>query len=548
MDLIPYHKKQVLIIEDLAEMRSSLKSMLGNMGVQHVETIGNGEDALEKLRSTHYDIIFSDYELGRGKDGQQVLEECRAAKLVKAETIFIMVTAAQTVEMVMGALEYEPDGYIAKPVTLEILRTRLNKIVRTKEVYRDINAAIDRRDTSAALDACNRLAVEKPKFALAAYRIKGKLLIEAGRHEEARDIFETVLGIKRVGWAVLGMAKVHYFAGEFEEARKLLEGLATTNAKYVEAHDWLAKVLEMQGKYNAAQKVLEKAVATSAKSVLRQQALARLAEMNNDYDVMYKACRKSIALGKNSYFRNPQIYISLAKSIQPRIKHGSMRDQKLAFTEAMGLIESARTEFDNMDQLTSIKAALIEAQTLFNAGKQNEGKLAFKFAQMQLEKAGNLNLDDKLDIMLARLALDDENAAKAYAEMLLSQVRGNRRLENKYYGVMETHLSGKHDERLALMKKRGEELTNRGDWEDATDVYLRASQLKNSDDDVRLSALRAAVGMFKNGRKDNSKIKEIDDILAQLATMDASNPRYSVFERAQREWKEVTTVEEVPAE
>ena len=57
-----------------------MKSMLGNMGVQNVETINSGEEALNKLRSNHYDIIFSDYELGRGKDGQQVLEECRAAK------------------------------------------------------------------------------------------------------------------------------------------------------------------------------------------------------------------------------------------------------------------------------------------------------------------------------------------------------------------------------------------------------------------------------------------------------------------------------------
>lgn len=193
-DLIPYHKKRVLIIEDLAEMRSTMKSMLANMGVQSMDTVTNGEEAVAKLALNQYDIIFSDYELGRGKDGQQILEEVRHSNLIPASTVYILVTAAQTVEMVMGALEFEPDGYITKPVTLEILRTRLNRIIRTKDVYQDINRAIDRKDINAALEACNRLAVENPKFALPAYRIKGKLLLNENRIEEARDIYDTVLG------------------------------------------------------------------------------------------------------------------------------------------------------------------------------------------------------------------------------------------------------------------------------------------------------------------------------------------------------------------
>jgi CheY-like chemotaxis protein len=543
MDLIPYHKKSVLVIEDLAEMRSSMKSMLGNMGVQNVETINSGEEALNKLRNNQYDIIFSDYELGRGKDGQQVLEECRAAKLIKAETVYILVTAAQTVEMVMGALEYEPDGYIAKPVTLEILRTRLNKIIRTKDVYREINQAIDRKDLVGALEACNRLAVEMPKFALPAYRIKGKILLDANRFDEARDIFETVLGIKRVAWAVLGMAKVHYHMGEFEEARKLLESLANTNTKYVEALDWLAKVLEVQGKYIAAQKVLETAVSQSAKSVIRQQALARLAELNNDYEIMYKACRKAISLGKNSYFCNPHMYISLAKALQPKIKNGSMREQKLCTTEAFSLLETARTEF-TLDSLSAIKASLVEAQTLFNSGKQVEGKLAYRVAQTQLEHSQDLSLDDKLDVLIVRLSFDDEATSKAYSEEILAQVRGNRRLENKFYSILENSLVAKPDDRLALMKKRGDELVNRAEWEDAADIYVRASQLKNADTDVRLGAIKAVVNLFISGRRDIDKIAVVDELIGQLANLPNSDPRYPTFERLQKDWKEVTASEQ----
>ena len=89
----------------------------------------------------------------------------------------------------MGALEYEPDGYIAKPVTLEILRTRLNKIIRTKDVYRDINQAIDRKDLVGALEACNRLAVEMPKFARRPIASRENFA-RCRRFEEARDILK----------------------------------------------------------------------------------------------------------------------------------------------------------------------------------------------------------------------------------------------------------------------------------------------------------------------------------------------------------------------
>ena len=77
LDLIQYHKKRVLIIEDLAEMRSSMKSMLGTLGVQKIETVNNGEEALHKVAYNTYQIIFSDYELGRGKDGQALIDKAR---------------------------------------------------------------------------------------------------------------------------------------------------------------------------------------------------------------------------------------------------------------------------------------------------------------------------------------------------------------------------------------------------------------------------------------------------------------------------------------
>jgi len=537
LDLIPYHKKNVLIIEDLAEMRSSMKSMLANMGVQTMETVNNGEEALAKLAMNRYHIVFSDYELGRGKDGQQILEEVRHSGLIPASTVYIMVTAAQTVEMVMGALEFEPDGYITKPVTLEILRTRLNRIIRTKDVYREINLAIDKKDINGALEACNRLAVEKPKFALPAYRIKGKLLIGEKRFDEAKDIYDTVLGIKRVAWAVLGMGKVEYFQGNYDEAQKLLESLAQTRSKYVEAFDWLSKVLEAQGKFKAAQKVLEQAIAESPKSVLRQQELARLAELNGDMEAMYKGCRKATGLSKNSVFKNADNLIRYAKALQPKIKHGSMRDQKIAISEAFGLVESAKTEF-HLSLSQMVKCGLVEAQTLFNSGKPLEGKMAYRAVSTMIKDSSALSLDDQLDVLVAKLQFEDEPEAQAYSNDILKKIGGNRRLQTKYYGILDFHLSKLPEARLELLKQRGSELLGMKDYEEAWEVLYKATRLPCADVDCQLDALKAIVNLYKQGGRSSDYLNQANELFNLLQNMDSGDPRYPSMEKLRLQWAE----------
>ncbi len=537
MDLIPYHKKKVLIIEDLAEMRSTMKSMLANMGVQVMETVNNGEEAIAKLTHNQFDIIFSDYELGRGKDGQQILEEVRHSGLIPASTVYILVTAAQTVEMVMGALEFEPDGYITKPVTLEILRTRLNRIIRTKDVYADINRAIDRKDINGALEACNRLAVENPKFALPAYRIKGKLLLNENRIDEARDIYDTVLGIKRVAWAMLGMGKVLYLQGQYDEAQRLLEGLANTKAQYVEAFDWLAKVLEARGKFKSAQSVLEKAVETSPKSVLRQQELARLAELNGDIEVMYKACRKAHSLAKNSVFRSPDILLRYAKSLQPKIKHGSLRDQKIAASEALSLLESAKTEF-HLNKHQAYKCALVEAQTLYNFGKEVEGKLAYRAAQSMMRDEDSPTQDDQLDMFAAKLQFEDEATAMAYGQSLLTKMEGNSRLQSNYYRILDFHLYKRPEERVELLKKRGQELMDRNEYEEAFELLHKATRINVSDADARIMALKSAVGAYKQGTRSAEMLTMTNELFKSLEQMDSGDPRYPTLEKLRLQWAE----------
>ena len=96
--------KRILIVDDLVEARSALKKMATLLGCEHIDTATDGREASELLMEHDYDIVFSDYNLGKGRDGQQVLEEARYSNRLRATSLFILVTGENAVDMVMGAL------------------------------------------------------------------------------------------------------------------------------------------------------------------------------------------------------------------------------------------------------------------------------------------------------------------------------------------------------------------------------------------------------------------------------------------------------------
>ncbi len=146
-----YRSLSILIVDDLENFRLSLRQMISSFGVGTIETASNGEDAIARCQTQRFDVILCDYNLGPAKNGQQVLEELRYNKLINETSIFVMITAETSKDMVMGALEYLPDGYITKPITKEVLQTRLDSMITQRELLKPINEAIDSGQLDVAI-------------------------------------------------------------------------------------------------------------------------------------------------------------------------------------------------------------------------------------------------------------------------------------------------------------------------------------------------------------------------------------------------------------
>lgn len=126
---------RVLVVEDEPALAFSLKLDLETEGY-HVETVTDGESAVQRAREGEFDLILLDVMLPR-KDGFEVARELRRAGLT---TYIIMLTAkAQEAEKVLG-LELGADDYITKPFSPRELRARVKAVLRRSDRAGNVRA------------------------------------------------------------------------------------------------------------------------------------------------------------------------------------------------------------------------------------------------------------------------------------------------------------------------------------------------------------------------------------------------------------------------
>ncbi len=118
-----------LVVDDERGIRFFLKKTLEKDG-HIVQGAASGEDALEKLRDTQFDLMMLDLKLGGHVDGLRVLE---AVRWRWPSTIVIMLTAHGSLESATSAIEEGVDGYLLKPVEPDEVREAIKDAIKRRE-------------------------------------------------------------------------------------------------------------------------------------------------------------------------------------------------------------------------------------------------------------------------------------------------------------------------------------------------------------------------------------------------------------------------------
>ena len=119
---------KILIVDDMVTMRRIVMNVLKQLGFSNIDEAENGQDGLQKLKSSKYDFVVSDWNMPV-MTGIDMLRAIRADEQLKAIPV-LMVTAEAQQKNLVEAVQAGVSNYIVKPFTAETMQEKLAKIFK----------------------------------------------------------------------------------------------------------------------------------------------------------------------------------------------------------------------------------------------------------------------------------------------------------------------------------------------------------------------------------------------------------------------------------
>jgi len=500
--------KKILLIEDYAVMRKTIREMLYALEAHAIVEAENGTAAITAMGKTRFNIVLCDYNLGPGKNGLQILEEARFRKLLPFNAIFIMVTAEQDPGMVLGAMENKPDDYLTKPFTAQQLYSRLERHIQRKKVLANIERELERGNLALAIFYCDKLLqTNGKKMRTQLMKLRAELAITVSDFSAAKTIYEEILEQREINWARLGLGKIFLLQGEIPDATQTFQNVIAENPMMMEAYDWLARTYEAADESADAQEILHAAVDLSPQAILRQKHLAVIAERNGNTDVAKNAYETVIKLGKNSVFKAPADFSGLAK-----IHHKTGTE-----IEALKVLDNMRQAFPN-DPEAELRSATLETEIYLKINEKELSEQAYRRAFELHTKMANLVPKD-LNIDMAKACYINDDADKADA-ILNNLVKNNIDDDEFIAEIKAMHQSlGMDNHADSLIKKtrqtlvdinnRGVSLFKQGDLQQAINLLEKAIEKMPDNKTIILNMLKI---LLHDSKANGSSLKKLAQI------------------------------------
>jgi predicted Zn-dependent protease len=522
--LIDFSTKTVLVLDDHPGMRASIRTTLSHFGVVKTDMASTAFEATRRIKDRAYDIVVCDYDLGDGRDGQQLLEELRLTKLIPLTTVFLMVTAERGYEKVMAAAELAPDDYLIKPFTAEVLHQRLCKVIEKKTAFTPAYLAMAEDHFEQAIEVCDSIKTSKPIYTIDAMRLKAELLMAIGRIDEAQQIYQEVIAMRAVPWARMGLARALYLKGQADEAEMVLLDLCDDAPDFLSAYDLLAKVQEAQQKSTEAQDTLARAVTRSPHTIARQKNLGELALANDDPAVAERAFGAVVARGLHSILRSPDDHARLARA---QVDQGKLQ-------AADATLKDLRTQYPN-NARAEFSASVMDSLKASRAGDSEAARAAMDRA-FKLKAEHGLQASEAMTLDLARAAFANgaaEEGQKLVAEMINND-HENKVLLNRAQSMFASlGMAEAGEEFIQAGVKKAVSLNNeavlkarQGDLEGAISMLIKAATELPNNVQILLNAAHAILTRMKQSGWDDYRGMLAINYLEQVRSRSPDHPKY----------------------
>jgi len=525
IDLIRiYQRKTALVIDDFPDMRGSIRRMLLGFGIGQVDIAGSGEEAIALCENRSFDIILCDYNLGDGKNGQQILEELRYRRLLRHTCIYMMITAETTKSMVFGALEYQPDDYLTKPFAQPVLQKRLDRLMQEKAALLEIHQAMDLGDYQRAGALCDRGA-DNGRYEQRRLRLKAQCHLLQEQFAQARAIYENALRERPLEWAQIGLGRCLMEMGELDAAARLFEQLIAQKCLCLEIYDYLAEIRSRQGDIALAQQLLEHASDISPNAILRQQLLAEISQSNGDWERAEKAHRKIVRLGANSCYESPDNYFNLARAIAVQIRDDD--NGRARVKEAEEVLERTRRRYRD-DEQVRLQTDIISAAIAARAGRLEQSRQQLAQAEAKIGDA-EPPLAITLDLARAYQALGEREQAQRLLHDAAARHPDDDSVADAVDRLADEPLTRKGQERAVSLNSQGKQLFAAQDYPRAIALFGQALRHYPNNIALKLNLLLALVRQMNAGAPQADTLRRCDRLIDSIHPLPAEHPQHERF-------------------
>ncbi len=522
MAYVGYEQLRILVVDDFDNFRMTMAKILMEFGVQVVDTAVSGSEALKLCREKSYDLILCDYNLGRGKNGQQVLEQLRSENILRGHCLFMLVSAESSKSIVMAAYDSEPDAYLTKPITAKTLLQRVDRLLLQRRELLGLHLAIEKGALADAIDLCQQKIAAASRYTSQCQKILGQLYLETEQYDFAERVYTEALEVRDTDWAKVGLSKVKRLQGDLSTSSRWLEEIVESSPLCMQAYDELVAVTKAQGNPEKVQSVLEQAVAISPMALLRQQKLAQTATENNDASVAANAWRRTVRLGENSCYDELDNHLNFVRASASLFKEDENQARDVA-RDALRVVETLGNRFE-LSAEEKVQGKLLECQVQFGMGNESRGRELLTAAEALVEEGDMLvGLDAELDLVQAKFSAKEDAQAAILLNELAVKYKDDDEALQKIDRLLEEPVSETNRQRVAKINKEGIGLYNDAKFKESINCFKQARRIFPNHVGVHLNLVQALVAEMREYGTQEEQMGMALDVIRKIEKQITAN-------------------------
>jgi len=529
MSNIDYGSKKFLVVDNIKQACDTLRIFAYSLGAKKVDTSHHAPDIFLLCEAIKFDVILLGYDLGEGKkNGQQILEELRAKKLISRHCTIVMITAEVSQAMVLAALEHKPDEYLVKPYTLSDLVTRLERSYLKKVSMLKIYQAMDNENFQQVLDLCEHAIVNNSRYKTECLGIQSRQHFELAQFDEAKAIYDAYLGATNCQWAAIGLGKIALLNDDFEQAVDYFEAVVESHPLYLSAYDWLSKAYILNQQPNLAEDVLEKALLISPRSVPRLKQYADLCLTNENYNKATSAFSKTTDLAYHSVHKKPEHAILFVEALLEYADNLSIFQIRKLNNKAFKALNDMVKDFNTSE--LKIHSQLLTARLHLKAKEPNLSKELIKSAERLLTRfKSQITLNGTISIAKSLIALDRQTSAQSILNHLAQANPDNTEILSQIYSLSSKPLRESDKEAAQNALEVGNNLYRANHYTLAIDKLKKALVHFPNHIGIKLNLLQTLIVSFDKNHDRVDNFKQAKILIDEFKDLEPDSESYKRY-------------------